>query len=152
MDNDNYINFGDMVSSRLGTPCQYASRYIHGRIEGWPKLSDGLRFKGEPINGWHSVMIHIDDVNEFVRRVREHIGFVNFGEFVALPLLQEQSQYASRYVDGFHGEYPNLGKGLLFIGDPRDYHELLIYKDDIEEFVCRVKKHWKDSGVIRPIE
>lgn len=74
--------------------------------------------------------------------------FVNFGEFVCHPLLRQQSQYASRYVDGFRGEYPNLGEGLRFMGSPRDYHELLIHKNDIKEFVRRVKKHWKKIGVI----
>lgn len=66
-------------------------------------------------------------------------GFVNFGD-VSRGELKKQSQYGSRYVNGFQGEYPNLGEGLRFEGDPDDYHSLKIHKDDIEEFVRRFRE------------
>jgi hypothetical protein len=63
-------------------------------------------------------------------------GFVMFGD-VSRGELKKQTQYGSRYVNGFQGEYPNLGEGLRFDGDPDNYHSLKIHKDDIEEFVKR---------------
>lgn len=65
-------------------------------------------------------------------------GFVLFGD-VSREELKKQTQYGSRYVDGFQGEYPNLGEGLRFKGNPDDYHSLKIHKDDIKEFVNRFK-------------
>ena len=71
-------------------------------------------------------------------------GFVNFGD-VARSLLNQQSQYASRYVDGQLDGRPNLGKDLRFEGSPMDYHDLKIHKDDIQEFVDRVKQYREES-------
>jgi len=68
----NYVNFGDITRKKLGIQCQYASRYVHGKIEGWPYLGKDLRFKNDPINDYHSLQIHKDDVEEFVRRVKGH--------------------------------------------------------------------------------
>ncbi|XLQ19712.1 MAG: hypothetical protein ACKUBY_03915 [Candidatus Moraniibacteriota bacterium] len=67
-------------------------------------------------------------------------GFVRFGD-VARSLLQQQAQYASRYTDGTLEDYPNLGKELKFEGNSSDYHSLKIHKDDIQEFINRVRKH-----------
>ncbi len=67
-------------------------------------------------------------------------GYVNFGD-VARGLLKQQCQYASRYVDGKIEGYPSLGEDLHFQGDPSEYHELLIHKDDIEEFIRRVREY-----------
>jgi hypothetical protein len=72
----------------------------------------------------------------------EREGFVNFGD-VARGLLGQQSQYASRYVDGKIDDYPNLGEGLRFDGLAYDYHALAIHKDDVDEFVKRVKEYKK---------
>jgi len=66
-----YINFGDVARGKLGLQCQYASRYVHGLLEDWPNLGKGLRFKGDAINNYHSLLIHKDDVDEFVKRVQE---------------------------------------------------------------------------------
>ncbi len=71
--------------------------------------------------------------------------YISFGD-VARGRLHEQSQYASRYVDGRHGD-PNLGTGLRFSGDPKDYHFLKIHQDDVEEFVRRVEAHRKERGL-----
>jgi len=67
-------------------------------------------------------------------------GFVMFGD-VARNLLNQQSQYASRYADDLDKDYPNLGKNLRIQGDCGYYHGMKIYKDDIEEFVNRVRKY-----------
>ena len=72
-------------------------------------------------------------------------GFVDFSD-IARGELRQQSQYASRYVDGKMEGYPNLGEGLRFEGDPSDYHSLRIHKDDLAEFVQRVISHKKASG------
>jgi len=68
-----YINFGDMVRKRTGVQCQYMSRYLHGCIDGWPNLAVGLRIKGEPINHYYSVLIHKDDVEEFLNRYNKYL-------------------------------------------------------------------------------
>jgi hypothetical protein len=71
-------------------------------------------------------------------------AYVHFGD-VALRQCGEQCQYVSRYVDGRIAGYPNLGKGLRFIGKPSDYHDLRIHKDDVEEFVRRYKAHKEEA-------
>lgn len=72
--------FGDFCRTRLGQQCQYGSRYISGRLEGYPALGDGLRFNnGMGYDGkvrlldpgdYHSVRIHRDDMDEFERRYK----------------------------------------------------------------------------------
>lgn len=69
--------------------------------------------------------------------------FVRFGD-VAIGRLNQQCQYASRFVDGRHG-YPNLGDGLRFRGRTTDYHTLMIHRDDVETFVDRVAA-WRNTG------
>src|ERR1039457_6074934 len=64
-------------------------------------------------------------------------GYIAFGD-VALNLLDQQTQYASRYVDGVVQDSPNLGGDLRFNADTRDYHSLGIHPEDIEEFIRRV--------------
>lgn len=63
--------------------------------------------------------------------------YESFGN-IARSRLGMQAQYASRYVDGFMGEYPNCGEGLRFKGNTDDYHSLQIHPGDVEEFVKRV--------------
>ena len=63
-------------------------------------------------------------------------GYVNFGD-IARGELNMQSQYASRYVSGL--DRPKLGEDLRIKGNPDDYHNLRIHKDDVEEFVKRVR-------------
>jgi len=82
--------------------------------------------------------------SRFAAQTEDDPDFVSFGN-VARRQIGEQAQYASRYVGGRHGS-PDLGKGLRFKGDPRDYHFLLIHKDDVEEFVRRVLEYLKASG------
>lgn len=71
-------------------------------------------------------------------------GFVKFGD-VSRRLLGKQAQYGSRYVDGAFGEYPKLGDGLRVKGSSDDYHNLLIHKDDIDEFVNRYNTHFSQQ-------
>lgn len=77
-----YSPFGDFCRSRLGQQCQYGSRYIDGRLEGYPNLGEGLRFnngkgyRGEtrPLDArdYHAVRIHRDDMDEFERRYKAY--------------------------------------------------------------------------------
>lgn len=77
-----FSSFGDFCRSRLGQQCQYGSRYIDGRLEGYPNLGEGLRFNnGKGYNGtirefdgsdYHSIRIHRDDMDEFERRYRAY--------------------------------------------------------------------------------
>lgn len=64
-----FVNFSDAVREHVGGQSQYLSRYVDGR-SGCPVLGDGLRFEGVP-RDYHDLMIHCDDVMEFVRRLRE---------------------------------------------------------------------------------
>lgn len=65
---DEFVSFGDVARGQLDQQCQYASRWVGGR-HGWPDLSAGLRFDGDPVD-YHSLRIHRDDVAEFVARAR----------------------------------------------------------------------------------
>ena len=77
-----FSSFGDFCRGRLGQQCQYGSRYIDGRLEGYPALGEGLRFnngkgyRGEtrPLDAsdYHSVRIHRDDMDEFERRYKAY--------------------------------------------------------------------------------
>jgi hypothetical protein len=66
--------------------------------------------------------------------------WVSFEE--AADKIGIQSQYASRYVRGDedHANCGNPGsvRAIRFRGDPDDYHDLLIHKDDVDDFVSRV--------------
>ena len=68
-----YVNFGDVSRKRLGLQCQHGSRYVDGAIDGWENLGKGLRFKGKA-SDYHSLKIHKDDVEEFVRRYKEYLN------------------------------------------------------------------------------
>ena len=67
-----YSPFGDFCRNRLGQQCQYGSRYITGRLEGYPALGEGLRFLNEDSGNYHSIRIHRDDMDEFERRYRAY--------------------------------------------------------------------------------
>lgn len=72
--------------------------------------------------------------------------FIDFGD-VARERCGDQCQYVSRYVDGKLPGYPVLGQGLRFEGSTRDYHDLKIHRDDVEEFVRRYKTYKKSPGI-----
>ncbi len=70
MDDKDFVNFGDVARNRLHQQCQYCSKYVDGKIPGYPNLGKGLRFKGEEYD-YHMLLIHKDDVEEFVNRVEK---------------------------------------------------------------------------------
>ena len=66
-------------------------------------------------------------------------GFVNLDD-VTHGLLHQQSQYISRYMDNSHpARSPFLATGLRINTDSISYHEYTIHKDDVLEFVARVR-------------
>jgi hypothetical protein len=77
-----FSSFGDFCRTRLRQQCQYGSRYIDGRLEGYPNLGEGLRFNnGRGYSGqirdldtgdYHSIRIHRDDMDEFERRYKAY--------------------------------------------------------------------------------
>lgn len=69
MDKD-FVSFGNIARKRCGEQAQYCSRYVGGRC-GSPDLSMGLRFEGDP-KMYHNLLIHVDDIEEFVRRFLEN--------------------------------------------------------------------------------
>jgi len=66
---DEYVNFGDVARQQLGMQCQYASHYLYPDND--PFLGKGLRFLWGIEGDYHSIRIHKDDVEEFIRRVKE---------------------------------------------------------------------------------
>jgi hypothetical protein len=72
--------------------------------------------------------------------------YLPFGP-IARNRIGEQAQYASAYIHG-RGRAPNLGEGLRFKGDPKDYHDVQIHKDDVDTFVERVLAHRRACGMI----
>jgi hypothetical protein len=77
-----FSNFGDFCRSKLGQQSQYGSRYIDGRLDGYPALGEGLRFnngvgydglmRAADATDYHSIRIHRDDMDEFERRYKAH--------------------------------------------------------------------------------
>ena len=59
---ENYTLLGPIARDRIDIQAQYIVRYLDG------ETGEGLRF----VKHWnyHQVLIHKDDVEEFVRRVR----------------------------------------------------------------------------------
>lgn len=77
MDNTDYINFGDLVRSKLHRQCQYVSRYVGGLCD-YPDLGKGLRFMecGKVVtfsDDYHFLKIHKDDADTFIERVRKYM-------------------------------------------------------------------------------
>jgi hypothetical protein len=71
-------------------------------------------------------------------------GFVSFGA-VARILCGQQCQYVSRYVlPAWQEQYLFLGKGLHF-KNLQCFSDLLIHKDDVEEFMSRYTAMQKKS-------
>jgi len=70
-------------------------------------------------------------------------NYVNFGD-VCRGQLGIQCQYGMYYLEGLGG-YPNLSEGIRIKGDINWWHELKIHKDDVDEFVRRVRKLREES-------
>lgn len=76
-------------------------------------------------------------------------GFVKIGDLSRRLLGGRQTQYISRLIDRLDSEYEFLGEGLNFknVFDKNgtgtgSYHDYMLHKDDIEEFVKRVKDYY----------
>lgn len=69
-----YSCFGDFARRSLGEQCQYASRYIDGRMDGYEALGKDLRFLNVGTGDYHAIRIHRDDMPEFEKRYREMAG------------------------------------------------------------------------------
>jgi hypothetical protein len=68
VDQKGYVVFGEISTGLLREQCQHGSKYITG-LSGYPKLAEGLRVKNPFPGDYHAIMIHHDDVEEFVARV-----------------------------------------------------------------------------------
>jgi hypothetical protein len=75
-------------------------------------------------------------------------GFIRFGD-LAIRVLDQQCQYASRHLDGRCGD-AMLATGLRLQGDPWDYHSVLIHRDDAQAFIDRYVAHQASRGTGRP--
>ena len=77
IDKEGFVHLGDIARGLLGGQAQYISRFLDGcDPDHSPNLSDSLRVKdvfrdGKPTGNYHDYKIHKDDVEEFVRRVKE---------------------------------------------------------------------------------
>lgn len=74
--------------------------------------------------------------------VADNEGFVNIDD-VTHGLMNQQSQYITRYMDGSNPTVPVLVEGLRIDVSSSTYHEYRIHRDDVREFVARVKAHRK---------
>ena len=68
MKTDIWVRFGDIARGRCGMQSQYCSRYLM-KESGDAYLGEGIRFRGEPAR-YHSILMHRDDADLFVHRVR----------------------------------------------------------------------------------
>ena len=84
-----------------------------------------------------------EDLKELqnLQEMADEEGFVPFREVAWTFMEGMQAQYASRYIDGAIPGWPNLGEGLRFKGEASNYYSVKIHKDDIEEFVKRVRDY-----------
>lgn len=65
-------------------------------------------------------------------------GMVNLDD-VTHGLMRMQSQYIARHLDKSVDRVPFLGEGLRFEVDSSSHHDYNIHKDDVLEFVARVR-------------
>ena len=72
-------------------------------------------------------------------------GYVLVSVFAG-PETKHQAKSIAALADGEEGtvEELNFGKGLHVKGNSGNYDEVKIHIDDIDEFVRRVKNHFKD--------
>lgn len=62
---------------------------------------------------------------------------------VCQNLLNEQGQYVAYHFESWHPSYPCLTDGLKVGGD--DEYSYRIHKDDVREFIVRLRKHRRDN-------
>ena len=82
-----------------------------------------------------------EDQKVIAKMVPNEDGYVKIGDFVH-GLLNQQSQYASEYMDG-RSASPFLADGLRVDTTSFSYHEYRIHRDDVHEFVARVRA-WRN--------
>ncbi len=68
-DENGFVRIGDVTHGLLNQQPQYIAEYMEGVREGTPILTNGLRTNIES-SSHHDYTIHIDDVKEFVARVK----------------------------------------------------------------------------------
>lgn len=80
---------------------------------------------------------------KYANKVDEN-GFVRVPDF-ATQELRRQSQSIASLLDGEGGLSPeyNLGEGIRYTGDSGNYDRMKVHIDDLEEFITRVKNHYK---------
>ncbi len=61
--------------------------------------------------------------------------------------LKRQCKSIAGLLDGDQGQSPdyNLGEGLNYKGESGNYSDMQIHIDDLEKFIEKVKKHYKES-------
>ncbi|MBP6854943.1 MAG: hypothetical protein KBD26_01780 [Candidatus Pacebacteria bacterium] len=81
--------------------------------------------------------------------VYDEEGFVKLADIAYRLLGGRDTEYISRLVDKLDSEYEFLGEDLNFknVFDKNgtgtgSYHDYMLHKDDIEEFVKRVKDYY----------
>lgn len=67
---DGMVRLGDVCRNMLGMQCQYGSRYADKRWTEYPFCGEGIRITGNADN-YHDMMIHKDDAETFVARVKK---------------------------------------------------------------------------------
>lgn len=67
-------------------------------------------------------------------------GYAKIGD-VTHSLLNQQSQYITRYMDGSNPSVPTLVDGLRVDVSSITHHEYRIHLDDAQEFIARVRAH-----------
>ncbi len=111
-DKDGYVNFGD-VSREFISTCQQGIKYTGGwEWDGYPNLGEGLRIKGNR-EDYHSVKIHKDDIDEFIRRYEAMI-FRAMEKPKEQPNQQESSVLAEEDVKKMI-EYRDISPEDLYI-------------------------------------
>lgn len=68
-DDNDFVRLGDITHGFLNQQSQYISEHMVAVREGTPVLTHGLRTNTDS-SSYHSYTIHIDDVKEFVARVK----------------------------------------------------------------------------------
>jgi len=71
-------------------------------------------------------------------------GYISVSDFSNKELGRQTKNIAS-LLDGEEGTIPdyNLGEGLRYKGSSGNYTDMKIHIDDLEEFIKRVKNHYK---------
>lgn len=100
---DGSVSFGDVARNLLGQQCQYASRYIDGRVRNYPKLGNGLRFTELDSSSYHDIGIHPEDIEEFRRRFEAwgayKVGYIHDPEGNLYELSEGDKETLRQYLE-----------------------------------------------------